>query len=194
VTEDVEAYPHAPHWKWALHSDGTAWPVGVLPRAEVLSHLWRSSDRVSADMLNDQTRRLVVDFAGCDSLGVDSVARCEAFVCATNAPSGARDAVARRMIEAAIAIVDRDPAAWSSYCAKPIKLAPAPGCVLAELLAPDVQQNLDWEIEHQNGDGSWEPNWTWDGAFPVEWAQAKRWWSGEITLKTLLTLRAYGRL
>lgn len=194
VTEQAEAHPHAPHWKWELHADGTRWPVGVLPRAEVLSHLWRSSERVRKELLEDQTRRLVADFGSCEALGPDSVARCETFVRTTEAPRQARDAVARRMVEAGSAMVSRDPTEWSRYCAKPLKLAPTPDCVLATRLARDIERNLDWEIEHQDADGSWAPNWTWNGAFPDEWAEAERWWRGELTLKMLRSLRAYGRV
>ena len=57
-----------------------------------------------------------------------------------------------------------------------------------------LQRNLDWEIEHQEADGSWRPNWDWGGAFPEAWAQAERWWRGDVTLRTLRMLRAYGRI
>jgi hypothetical protein len=194
VTKEAEEHPRAAHWNWELHADGTKWPVGVLPRAEVLSHLWRSADRVSRELLRDQTMRLVADFAACESLGADSVARCEHFVRTEQAPRDAREAVARRMREAGTSIVSRDPAEWTAYAAKPLKLAPLPDCVLAEPLAPDVQRNLDWEIEHQDDDGSWAPNWTWGEAFPNEWAVAERWWRGYVTLHTLRSLRAYGRM
>jgi len=194
VSQEAERHPHAPHWKWELHADGTRWPVGVLPRAEVLSHLWRSTDRVPRDLLEDQTRRLVADFAVCESLGADSIARCETFVRTLEAPRAARQAVARRMLEAGCAIASRDPQEWSGYTAKPLKLAPSPDCVLAEPLAQDIQRNLDWEIAHQQADGSWAPNWSWEGTFAEEWAVAERWWRGELTWKSLRSLRAYGRI
>jgi hypothetical protein len=194
VCADAEAYPHAPHWRWALHADGSQWPVGVLPRAEILAHLWRSADRVPKDLLEDQTRRLVDDFITCDALGPDSVARCEAFIRAAEAPPEARAAVARHMIQVGRAIVSRDPEAWFGYSAKPLKLAPRPDCALAIHLEEEIERNLDWEIEHQDADGSWAPNWSWEGTFPAAWAEAQRWWRGELTLKTLLSLRAYGRM
>ncbi len=194
ITEEAEAHPHAPWWSWELHADGTQWPVGVLPRAEVLSHLWRSAERVPTALLEEQTRRLVSDFAASGMLGADSVSRCETFVRSTNAPQQARDAVARRMVEAGSAIVSRNPAEWLGYAAKPLKLAQSPECVLAKALAKEIEHNLDWEIEHQDADGSWAPNWNWRGTYPDEWAEAECWWRGEVTLKMLRSLRAYGRL
>jgi len=97
ITADAEAHPHAPWWNWDLHADGTQWPVGVLPRAEVLSHLWRNAERVPRDLLDDQTDRLVSDFTARDTLDPDSVARCEAFVRSADAPADARTAVAGHM-------------------------------------------------------------------------------------------------
>jgi len=194
VSQEAEAYPHAAHWRWELHADGKRWPVGVLPRAEVLSHLWRNSARVPTELLEDQTRRLVSDFASCDALGGDSVGRCEMFVRTTEAPSEARAAIAARMVEAGSEIVTLDRTAWNRYCAKPLTLAPDPACVLAAPLARDVERNLDWEIEQQAEDGSWAPNWTWGGAFPSAWTQAERWWRGPLTLQALRSLRAYGRI
>lgn len=193
VTQEAQGHPHAEHWKWELHADGTKWPVGVLPRAEVLSHLWRSRDRVPREILEDQTTLLVNDFATDEPFGPDSVARCESFVRTQSAPSSAREAVARRMRDVGVAIVSRDAKEWTGYAAKPLKLAPLPDCVLAEPLAEDVQRNLTWEIEHQDADGSWAPNWSWGEAFAEEWAEAQRWWRGHITLHTLRSLRAYGR-
>ena len=196
VTEEAEAHPHAPHWKWELHADGTRWPVGVLPRAEVLAHLWRSADRVPNELLEDQTHRLVTDFATAtpEALGADSVARCETFVRTTEAPQGAREAVARRMVEVGSRIVSRESKEWTGYCAKPLKLAPTPDCILAGPLALDVERNLDWEVDQQEQDGSWKPNWSWGGSLADEWADAKRWWRGDITVKTLRSLRSYDRI
>lgn len=197
VTAEAEGYPHAPWWNWELHADGTRWPVGVLPRAEVLSHLWRSAERVPMGLLEDQTRRLVSDFAAGDRDMVgdaDTVSRCETFVRSANAPQQARDAVARQMVDSGRAIVSREPKDWLGYSAKPLKLAPTPDCVLAKPLADEVERNLDWEIDHQDIDGSWAPNWTWNGGYPDQWLEAERWWRGDITLKMLQSLRAYGRL
>jgi len=194
VTKEAAEHPHAPHWRWELHADGTRWPVGVLPRAEILSHLWRNATRVPNALLQDQTRRLLADFASCDSLGPDSLSRCETFVRTTEAPSDARADVAARMVEAGSKIVARNPQAWTGYCAKPLPLAPDPDCVLAEAFALEVGENLDWEIERQEENGSWAPNWTWGGAYPEAWSQSEQWWRGTLTLNALRSLRAYGRI
>jgi hypothetical protein len=95
---------------------------------------------------------------------------------------------------AAVQAVARDPAAWTGYSAKPLRLAPAPDSPLAECLAREVAANLDWELEQQADDGSWLPNWTWQGRFPEAWELARREWQGELTLRALRSLRAFGRI
>ncbi|MBW2290122.1 MAG: hypothetical protein JRG80_21810 [Deltaproteobacteria bacterium] len=195
VPKQAEDHPHAAHWAWSLHQDGLRWPVGVLPRAEILAHLHRSAEHVPAELLADQTDRLVADLSRADtSLGADALLGCDLFVRTEQAPAEPRKAVASAMKALGEAMVSRDPEAWSSYCAKPLKLAPNPESVLAESLAAEVQRNLDYEISHQDDDGSWSPNWNWNGAYPEAWAIAEREWRGHLTLNTLRSLAAYDRL
>jgi hypothetical protein len=195
VPSEAENYPHAAHWAWALHEDGRRWPVGVLPRAEILAALHRSADFVPEELLADQTDRLVADLARADaSLGADALVGCDLFVRTKQAPAGPRTAVATAMKTLGEAMVSRDPDTWSGYTPKPLKLAPNPESVLAESLAADVQRNLDYEIIRQSDDGSWSPNWNWNGAYPEAWAIAERQWRGHLTLSTLKSLAAYGRL
>jgi hypothetical protein len=195
ITEEAEQHPHAGHWAWELHRDGDRWPVGILPRAEVLAHLHRSADRVPATLLAEQTRRLVADLEAADaSIGADALVRCELFVRTPEAPAAARDAVARRVREIGTAMVCRDPEKWSGYVARPLKLAPNPQSILAEDLDSDVQRNLDHEIASQDSDGSWAPSWSWEESHPEAWAVAEREWRGILTLETLGSLRAYARI
>ena len=194
VPRDGERHPHAPWWAWELHEDGTRWPVGVLPRAEVLDYLWRSRDRVPAALVEEQTRRLVEALESAQTLDADSLIRCDRLARSASTPAWARRAVAARTRTLGQAAVCRDPAQWQSYVAKPLKLAPEPESVLAEPLAHDVQRSLDYEIVHQRPDGSWRPYWSWGDHYPDVWTQARSEWSGVLTLDMLLSLRAYDRL
>ena len=194
VPPEAEQHPHADHWKWALHADGGPWPRAVLPRAEILAQLHRWECCVPARFLADLDRRFLADLAGLDaSIGADAIAACEALVQTQAAPARLREATAQRVRELGGAMVSRDPAAWSGYVAKPLKLAPRPGSTLAASLAAEVSRNLDWEIEQQAADGSWLPNWSW-GAYPEAWQQARLEWQGDLTLQALRALRAWGRI
>ncbi len=186
VPSNVDDSPHAPWWSWALHRPGGAWDHVLNPTGRILSQLshWpglaprelRESLRAAFDT---HVMALTGD-AGGDSLHY--------------AAQAATDRTRAKFRELAAATVTRDPSAWSTYCAKPLKLAPTPDSPLAGCLASETALNLDWEIDQQAADGSWLPSWTWQGQFPDEWERARRAWLGEVTLRTLRTLRAWGRI
>jgi len=186
VPPEVDAFPHAPHWSWALHAPGGPWDPLVIPGARLSSHFshWREAAPASiAERLTGAFVRHVTQLTR--EIGPDGL---------VYAASVENDAVRARMRELARANVSRDPSTWTSYCAKPLKLAPTPDSPLAECLVSEVALNLDWEIDQQAADGSWQPNWTWQGLYPEVWPVARREWQGELTLRTLRSLRAWGRL
>jgi len=186
VPESVDDFAHAPHWSWAPHAPGSAWPHILIPGARLLSHLqhWRSL--APAALLAGYTeafRAHVETLAG--PIGGDGL-----YYASTVDDPASRG----KLCQLALDNVSTNPAEWAEYVSKPLKLAPLPGCLFAEVLAGPVLANLDFEIEQQANDGAWEPNWSWRGAYAAEWEQALREWRGELTLKTLRSLRAYGRI
>jgi hypothetical protein len=186
VPADVDAFPHAPHWNWELHRAGGPWDHLVNPGARCLSHLshWhRLAPRPLLESLALAFEKHVTALTG--DVGGDSLGY---------AAQVENEATRAKLRELAVASVIRDPAAWSSYCAKPLKLAPMPDSPLAECLASEIPVNLDWEIDQQLPDGSWAPGWDWQGAYPAEWRLARREWQGELTLRALRSLRAWGRV
>ena len=58
----------------------------------------------------------------------------------------------------------------------------------------ELEANLDYQVAAQADGGAWEPNWTWAGIYPDAWELARREWCGHLTLETLTTLRAFGRI
>ncbi len=195
VPREAEDFPHAGHWKWRLHESGKSWPVGVLPRAEILAHLHHYAAGVDAAFLAEVTARFQDELARAGhEVGADGLLALDALARTPAAPTALRAATAARAREIGVAIVSRDPEQWTQYVPKPLRIAPAPEAVLADSLADEVARSLDWEISQQAADGSWRPNWSWNGAYPEAWEQARREWQGELTLGMLEALRAWGRL
>ena len=91
-------------------------------------------------------------------------------------------------------IVERDPNRWHKYCTPPLWVAPLPDSTTADVLQADVQAHLDYQIEHQTPSGTWEPFWTWGNDYADAWEQAKQEWRGHLTLETLTSLQAFGRI
>ena len=62
------------------------------------------------------------------------------------------------------------------------------------LIGDDVQAHLDYQIDHQTPEGTWDPVWTWGDFYPEVWPQARQEWRGHLTLETLTSLQAFGRI
>jgi hypothetical protein len=94
--------------------------------------------------------------------------------------------------QAPVAVVT-DPAQWTGYGVRPLWAVPEPGSPLRAVLDGPVQAHLDYEIDRQQPDGSWHPFWSW-GRFDAEWELAKVAWQGQLTVKLLGSLKAFGRI
>jgi hypothetical protein len=186
VPATVDDFPHANHWSWKLHAPGGPWPHLLIPGGGLLAHLqhWRSL--VPASLLASYTeafRAHVTALSG--EIGGDSLY----YASKVDAPE-----LREKLCALARANVNTNPAEWTGYVNRPLKLAPLPDSLFAETLAGPVAIQLDYEIEQQASDGAWDPNWSWQGAYADEWPNACREWRGELTLKTLRSLRAHGRI
>jgi hypothetical protein len=91
------------------------------------------------------------------------------------------------------AAIVTDPTKWTGYGIRPLWAVPAPDSPLMEVLAESVNAHLDFEIDRQHTDGSWHPFWIW-GQFDAEWEKAKVEWQGQLTVKLLRSLKAFGRV
>jgi hypothetical protein len=109
-------------------------------------------------------------------------------------PNEAFDRLLSRLRPMISAAVERDPSKWDGYVLMPLNIAPTPTSIFAELLRDSIEANLDFEIDRQQKDGSWSPNWSWGDAYPEAWPHAKRAWQGVLTVNTTKTLYAYGRV
>ena len=71
---------------------------------------------------------------------------------------------------------------------------------MADVLSVNVQAHLDYQVENQTAQGTWEPFWTWGkdytdkNQYEDAWEQASREWTGHLTVDTLTSLQAFGRI
>lgn len=194
VPESVNDAPHAPWWS-VDPATGRCSVEGTWanPSAECTAHLWRYRDLVPGDLLETATSVSLEEFArATEPIDLHD------FLCwsrlAQVMPSGRSAPMVRRLAQAVTATADTDPATWDAYGAKPLTLAPTPDSPFAPALKRAIETNLDFEIERQAADGSWRPNWSWAEQDPEAWSRAERDWAGVLTVSTLASLKAYGRL
>jgi hypothetical protein len=197
VPLDANLFPHAPWWhdengSLARTFDG----FQIIPRVLIVAALWHFSDAIQRDWLEVLTQETVAYIEQVEVLGGGGGSDLEyAIILAetNNLPQHFKEHLVKRIRAAIPATVVRDPQRWKSYCIAPLKIAPTRKPLGSDLIKDDLQINLDFAIEHQTPKGAWDPTWTWGGAYPDAWEQAKLEWRGHLTLEMLTTLRAYGR-
>ncbi len=196
---DANDYLHAPWWHDSDNSLARTFDdYLVIPRAGILTALYHYAELLPADWLTAVTEKAVRDIENMDTEkfggGGDGLVYSLRLAEAPGLASTYKSRLMPRLRDIADAIVSRDPRAWSSYSAPPLKLAPTPDSPIADLLADDLQIHLDYLIEQQTTEGFWEPTWSWGDFYPGEWFQARQEWRGILTLDMLLALRAFNRI
>jgi hypothetical protein len=86
------------------------------------------------------------------------------------------------------------PEEWLNYSLQPLQVAAAPSSPYAVELALALQDNLDYVVETQESDGSWQPTWSWGPLFPDSWPVAAIEWRGILTLEALRNLTHWARV
>jgi hypothetical protein len=198
VPLDVNSYPHAPWW----HDGGGSLErifdgFRIIPRALVVAGLCHHSSLVSADWLNDVTERTIESIESDPELGGGGGSDLEYAIALAETeglPSPWERRLRRRLLEAIPKAVVADPERWGSYCLTPLRVISTPETIGADLVSDLVQRHLDYQIDHQSAEGTWDPAWSWGDAYPEAWAQARLEWRGHLALESLTRLKAFGRI
>jgi hypothetical protein len=203
VPPGTNDHPHAPWWHDEYGSLADTFDdFLVIPRAQLVGLLHGyaalAPGLFPGDWLAAVTERTVADIEALDAAafgGGGDTLRYALDLAETEAlPPSFRDRLLPKLRGVALTVVSRDPAAWDSYCAPPLKIAPSPDCAVAGLFRDDLQAHLDYQIAHQTPEGAWEPTWTWGDFYPDVWSQARQEWRGHLTLETLTALHSFGRI
>ena len=199
VPADANDYPHAPWWH---DEDGslarTFDDYLVIPRAGILAALYHYAQMIPADWLAAVTEATIDDIHQMDvekfGGGGDALVYTRRLAEAPGLPVEFKSWLVPHIIEIADRIAARKSAQWTEYCAPPLKLAPTPDTITAQVLSDCLPAHLDYLIEGQTPEGFWEPTWSWGDFHPADWSQAQEEWRGILTLDALISLRAFDRL
>ncbi len=195
---DTNAHPHAPWW----HDDNgslarTFDDFLIIPRAQIVGLLYHFAHLTPHDWLEALTERTVSDIEDIKTLGAgggDDLRYALSLEETKTLPEHFKGRLVARLREVIPGAVSRDPAQWSSYCIRPLKVVSSPDSIVADLLQDEVQANLDYLIDEQMPEGSWNPVWSWGDFYPADWEKAKLEWRGHLTLEALSTLKTFGRI
>lgn len=196
---DTNAFPHAPWWH---DQDGNLAQrfddFRIIPRALLVGLLWHFSAAVPTDWLDrvtaDTVRCITADATLGEGGGGSDIEYAIGLAQARGLPPLYRQTLVKRIRCAIPVATVRDVDQWGSYCVTPLKVAPSPHALGADLIADALQAHLDYQIGHQSPQGTWDPTWTWGSSYPDVWKQAQLEWRGHLTLETLMALRAFGRI
>lgn len=189
------SFPHAPWWECDENFDKQWNYFKDNPRPEVLMYLYMYGSTETRDILSEVEDAIVdrIDDIGEDGVPRDSMRCYIKLAQCPETPDRVRGLLTSRIDTWIANSVERDPDKWNDYCLKPIDVifsATSPGYNEDR---DALETNLDWEIENQADDGSWEPNWSWGGNYPESWERARVAWKGILTLERLAVLTAFGR-
>ena len=187
--------PHAPWWaydpaKMARWSERRA-----NPGAQIIAHLHYYRSLAPTDFLMECTEAMLFHLESLpDAMEMHDIG-CYVFLAETKSlPEHMRTRIVGKIQRAIDCTLARERPQWESYGLKPLSVVASPDSPFAPRISAEIERNLDYEIERQDADGSWAPNWSWGGAFPKAWNDAEQEWRGVLTLQTLRTLRNFGRL
>jgi hypothetical protein len=198
VPRDTNDHPHAGWWHDERGSLARTFDrFLVIPRAELVGLVHHYSSLVPVRWLAAVTERTVADLETIEPLGSgggDDLEYALRLADSEALPTRYRERLLVRLRAVVPQVVSRDPGEWDAYCITPLKLAPRPQSIAADLLEDELQMNLDYLIDHQSAEGTWDPVWDWGDTHPEAWQQAEREWRGVLTLEALTSLQAYGRI
>ncbi len=196
VPPDANDHPHAPWWHDEDGSLGQTFDgFRIIPRALIVALLHRFGGAWPIGWLEEITESLVRCVEGLDPLGEGGGSDLEYVVYLARTrrlPEDHKERLTAKLRAAIPRVVLRHPAGWSSYCITPLRAVPEPDSIGADLIASELDANLDWLIDQQQPDGGWDP--TWDYTYAGEMASARTEWRGILTLDTLTALRTFGRI
>jgi hypothetical protein len=198
VPPAVEDAPHAPWWNYA-ESAATFGGFRINPRAVLLGHLYHfaAGQQAAASLLELASQSLRGDIEGiaAEEMGMNDLLALLELAEVDQVPPVLRRPLLDKLRLAAGHVVENDPARWQEYTLRPLQVAPSPDALLAPVVDRQaVEANLDYLVDGQAADGSWELAWSWDFVDPVAWAQAEQDWKGFLAVSHLRVLAAYGRL
>lgn len=195
VPPEVEDAPHAPWWTYE-DSEENFRGFWANPRAAVVAYL-QQFHRLAPSPFLEGARQAVVDdlMRYAQHMEMHDFLSFLTLLETPSLPREAHESVLDKLRRALPQSAVLDPAQWDGYGMRPLDAVYMPKSPLAGVIDDDIlAANLDHEIACQESDGSWAPNWSWDFIDADAWAAAEREWRGVLTLRKLLTLRAYGRI
>lgn len=186
--------PHAPWWDQAgREAEFNAFSLN--PTAEILGYVFDYGDTVfDKEIVSQLMDRVLEELSSLKVIEMHDLLCCMRLLETKNLPTTFGTKIHDELKRLVTDGVTVDPEQWNEYCLRPLQVVSDRGSAFIHGLEQSVSLNLDYEIEEQEHDGSWRPTWSWGDRYPGAWAEAKREWTGVLTLEKLLILNRFHRI
>lgn len=190
VRPEVDGYPHAPWWEYKAAMAGFGWGN---PSAELLGFLIKYGNTNTADMVQALSQRAVARIQEVDPSDFHEVFNFKSLY--ELAGDDLRQQLQKPLERLILRAVSTNPDEWKAYSAPPLRFITSPSDPFARLFGKEIiHENLDFLNNSMVNGDHWELNWDWSGAYPTDWVIAKKEWSGQLTVRNLVTLHAFGEV
>jgi len=187
IRPEADDYPHAPWWEYKTAMAEFGWGN---PSAELLGFLVKYGTAEMADMVQALTQKALLRINEVDPSDFHEIFNFKALyeLAGVELRQQLKEPL-ERLIQRA---VNTNPAEWKTYTAPPLRFISSPNDPFAHLFSQDIlRKNLDFLVGSIIDGDHWEPNWDWSGTYPSDWGLAKKEWSGQLTVRNALILRAF---
>jgi len=193
IPQSAGRTPHAPWWNQTDREDVFD-SFSLNPSAEILGYLYDCQRYVASDIISLVSDRVISYLSGLEKIEMHELLCCLRLLRTETLPKDTRDQIRRKLTYLIDGTVACDPTHWEGYSLRPLQVVNDPGSLFMAGLEEAVAANLEYEISSQNEDGSWPLSWSWGNTFPDAWEEARREWSGIITIEKLLLLKRFRRI
>ncbi|QHE53943.1 hypothetical protein [Pontibacillus sp. HMF3514] len=192
VPKEVNEYPHA-FW-WTVHENGMSWIDDNWgnPSAELIGYLHIFEHYVAALNVPKLVDQAVQHFLNLEKFESEHEIYCYLRLLAM-VPSQRTEKVEKQIERAVQSVVKLDRENWEKYVPFPLKFVASPESKTYGIPQFKVEDNLDYFVEKIEEHGVIEPTWAWNDYMNV-WEEAKREWTGALTLGTLGGLKRFNRM
>lgn len=187
-------YPHAPWWSFSPENNRAS---GFHATGTLAGYILRCGNGKSAA----HARALSISGAVAEkalSRKTDDVHEVGAYAAWLAGAQAAKldfdlDAIGKVVYGMVNETIERDPAKWPVYTMRPSQYIGGPESPFYPGNEEIVEKELDYILETREAGGVWDISWQW-GAYPAEFAVARRWWRGNRASANAAYLRAFGRV
>jgi len=188
IRPEANDYPHAPWWEYKTAMAAFGWGN---PSAELLGFLIKYGKTEMTDIVQALTQKALARIHEIDPADFHEILNFKALY--ELAGAELREQLKKPLERLIQRAVSTNPDEWEAYTAPPLRFISSPNDPFAHLFNQDLlRKNLDFLVGSiVNGD-HWEPNWDWSGTYPSDWELARKEWSGQLTVRNMTILRAFG--